>query len=144
MQRKHCFFHKPSDTTSSLQMTLYYKKARFSHSISPLQHLPHNISKSLLHSCDTLLHSPPMAASPKTVLPIVTPYSLEGRYFSQSVQNHSLIIENDPQGHKDNVPQGQPSTFLPRQTNISKFCPQRIPPMIATGTFWTHMQPYPS
>ena len=42
-----------------------------------------------------LLHRPPKTASPKRVLPIITPYSPEGRHFSQSVRNRWHIIEND-------------------------------------------------
>ena len=63
----------------------------------PLEIITSNISKVLLHSRDTLLYKPPMVASPKRVLPIVTLYSPEGRHFSQSVQNRWHIIENDPQ-----------------------------------------------
>ena len=63
----------------------------------PLEVITRNISKALLHSRDTLLYKPPMAASPKRVLPIVTSYSPEGRHFSQSVRNRWHIIENDPQ-----------------------------------------------
>ena len=119
-----------------------------------LEVITHNISKAILHSHDTLLYRVTMAASPKTVLPIVTPYSTEGRHFSQSAWKRWHIIENDPQlqniwsnhpitaYHK--IPQGHPSAFLPSQINISTFCEQRILPIIATDTFTTYMQPYPS
>ena len=63
----------------------------------PLEIITRNISKALLHSRDTLLHRPPKTASPKRVLAIVTPYSPEGRHFSQSVRNRWHIIENDSQ-----------------------------------------------
>ena len=53
-----------------------------------LEIITRNISKALLHSRETLLHRPPKTASPRRVLPIVTPYSPEGRHFSQSVRNH--------------------------------------------------------
>ena len=39
----------------------------------------------LLHSRDTLLYEPNKTSGTKTVLTIVTPYSIEGRCFSQSV-----------------------------------------------------------
>ena len=61
----------------------------------PLEIITRNISKALLHSRETLLHRPPKTASPKRVLPIITPYSPEGRHFSQSVRNRWHIIEND-------------------------------------------------
>ena len=41
----------------------------------PLDIITHNISKSLLHYRETLLHESPKASSPRTVLPIVTPVS---------------------------------------------------------------------
>ena len=37
------------------------------------------------------------ASSSRTVLPVVTPYSLEGRQFSKSVRDHWHIIEDDTQ-----------------------------------------------
>ena len=66
----------------------------------PLEIITRNISKALLHSRETLLHRPPKTASPKRVLPIVTPYSPEGRHFSQSVRNRWHIIENDSELQK--------------------------------------------
>ena len=69
--------------------------------ISPLARQYHlkiitrNISKALLHSRETLFYKPLKTASPKRVLPSVTPYSPEGRHFSQSVWNPWHIIEND-------------------------------------------------
>ena len=65
----------------------------------PLEMITHNISKALLHSRYTLLHRTPKASSSRSVLPVVTPYSPEGRQFSKSVRNHWHIIENDPQLH---------------------------------------------
>ena len=65
----------------------------------PLEVTTRNISKALLHSRYTLLHRTPKASSSRSVLPVVTPYSTEGRQFSESVQNHWHIIENDPQLH---------------------------------------------
>ena len=58
-----------------------------------------NISKALLHSRGTLLYRNPKASSSRSVLPVVTPYSSEGRQFSKSVQDHWHIIENDSQLH---------------------------------------------
>ena len=52
----------------------------------PLEITNRNISKAFLHSRDTLFYRPPKTASPKRVLPIVTPYSPEGVHFSQSVR----------------------------------------------------------
>ena len=63
----------------------------------PLEIITCNISKALLHSCDTLLYQPSTAVNPKRVLQIVTPYSPEGRHFSESVRNHWHIIKNDPE-----------------------------------------------
>ena len=63
----------------------------------PLQVITHNISKALLHSCYTLLHRTPNASSSRSVLPVVTSYSSEGRQFSKSVRNHWHVIENDLQ-----------------------------------------------
>ena len=56
-----------------------------------------NISKAFLHSHDTLLNRTPKASSSRSVLPVVTPHSSEGRQFSKSVRDHWHIIENDPQ-----------------------------------------------
>ena len=53
----------------------------------PLEIIARNTFKALLHSRDTLLYRPP----------IVTPYSPERRYFSQSVRNRWHIIENHQQ-----------------------------------------------
>ena len=58
----------------------------------PLDVIAHNISKALLLSCDTLLHETTKASDPIAVLPIITPYSLEGKIFSQSVQYRWHII----------------------------------------------------
>ena len=63
----------------------------------PLEVITRNISKTLLHSRYTLLHRTLKASSSRSVLPVVTPYSTEGRQFSESVRNHWHIIENDPQ-----------------------------------------------
>ena len=43
------------------------------------------ISKVLVLPRDTLLHETTKASGPIAALPIVTPYSLEGKIFSQSV-----------------------------------------------------------
>ena len=71
-----------------------------------------NMSKALLHSCDTLLYRTPKASSSRTVLSVVILYSLERRQFSNSVQNHWQIIENDPQLHSiwPKHPPSQPTT----------------------------------
>ena len=53
----------------------------------------------LLHSRYTLLHRTLKALSSRSALPVVPPYSTEGRQFSKSVRNHWHIIENDPQLH---------------------------------------------
>ena len=47
----------------------------------PLDVIAHNISKALLHSRDNLLHKTTEASGPTTVLPIVTPYSIESKIF---------------------------------------------------------------
>ena len=65
----------------------------------PLDVIAHNISKALLLSRDTLFHETTKASGPIAVLPIVTPYSLEGKIFSQSVRDRWHLIENDPQLH---------------------------------------------
>ena len=65
----------------------------------PLDVITHNISKALLLPGDILLHETTKASGPIAVLPIVTPYSLEGKIFSQSVRDRWHIIENDPQLH---------------------------------------------
>ena len=66
----------------------------------PLEVITHNISKALLHSRDTLLYRTPKVSSSRSVIPVVTPYSSEGRQFSKSVRDHWHIIENDPQLHR--------------------------------------------
>ena len=66
----------------------------------PLEVITHNISKALLHSRDTLLYRTPKASSSRSVIPVVTPYSSEGRQFSKSVRDRWHIIENDPQLHR--------------------------------------------
>ena len=63
----------------------------------PLEVITRNISKALLHSRDTLLYKTPKASSSISALPVVTPYSSEGRQFSKSVRDHWHIIENDPE-----------------------------------------------
>ena len=62
---------------------------------------PHSRStfKALLHSRDTLFYRTQKTSSSRSVLPVVTPYSLEGRQFSKSVQDHWHIINNDLQLH---------------------------------------------
>ena len=65
----------------------------------PLEVIMCNISKALLHSRYTLLHKTRKASSSRPVLPVVTPYLLEGRQFSKSVRNQWHIIENNPQLH---------------------------------------------
>ena len=65
----------------------------------PLEVIMCNISKALLHSRYTLLHKTRKASSSRSVLPVVTPYLLEGRQFSKSVRNQWHIIENNPQLH---------------------------------------------
>ena len=76
----------------SLIVSLFTRKYR-------LEIIMHNISKALLHACDTFLYRTPRASSSRTVLPVVTLYSLDGRQFSKSVPHHWHIIENDPQLH---------------------------------------------
>ena len=58
-----------------------------------------NISKALLHSCDTLLYRTPKTSSFRSFLPVVAPHSSEGRQFSKSVRDYWHIIENYPQLH---------------------------------------------
>ena len=66
----------------------------------PLDVITHKISKALLHSRETLLREPSKKeSSPRTLPPIVTPYSIVGKCFSQSVRDRWHIIENDPQLH---------------------------------------------
>ena len=69
----------------------------------PLDIITHNISKALFHTRDALLHKSTKASGPTTgpttVLPIITPYSVEGKSFSQSVRDRWHIIKNDPQLH---------------------------------------------
>ena len=64
-----------------------------------LEVINRNISKALLHSRDTLLYRTPNASSSTSVLPVVTPYSSEGRKFSKSVRDLWHINENDPKLH---------------------------------------------
>lgn len=112
----------------------------------PIEIITRNISKVLLPLLVTLLHRIPRVSSPRTVLPIVTRYSPEGRHFSKSVQPLAYLWKYDittqhlarpphdciPQNR---IPQGHLSAFLPNQTNISTFCSQRIWSVIATDTF---------
>ena len=80
-----------------LQKELHYLAISLLARQYPLEIITRNIPKALLHSRDTLLYRPPKTTSSKRVLPIVTPYSPEGRHFSQSVWNRWHIIENDSQ-----------------------------------------------
>ena len=64
----------------------------------PLDIITH-ISKAVLHQRDILLHEPTKASGPTTVLPIITPYSVEGKSFSQSKRDQWHLTENDPQLH---------------------------------------------
>ena len=50
-----------------------------------LEIITRNISKALFHSRETILHRTLRTSSSRTVLRVVTPYSLEGRQFSKSV-----------------------------------------------------------
>ena len=61
--------------------------------------IAHNISKAFFHCRDTLLYETTKAYGPIAILPIVTPYSIESKIFSQSVRDRSRMIENDPQLH---------------------------------------------
>ena len=54
----------------------------------PLEVITRNILTALLHSRDTLLRRTPKASSSRSALPVVTPYSSEGRQISKSVRNH--------------------------------------------------------
>ena len=54
------------------------------------------LSKPLFFSCNTLFHQLLITPYPKIFLPVITPFFMEGRCFSQSVLN-SRHIENDPQ-----------------------------------------------
>ena len=53
-------------------------------------------SKPLFFSCNTFFHQLLTTPYPKMFLPVITPFFMEGRCFSQSVLN-SRHIENDPQ-----------------------------------------------
>ena len=53
----------------------------------PLDIITHNICKALLHSSEALPNEPTKASGSGIVLPIVTPYSIEGKYFSHSVRD---------------------------------------------------------
>ena len=103
MQGTHCFFHKFSDTTSSLQMITYYKKNSISSqylslSENTVRHY-HTQYLHALYPCNILLHKPTKASGPRTVLPIITPCSIEGKSFSKSMRDQWHIIENDRQLH---------------------------------------------
>ena len=65
----------------------------------PLDTITHNISKVPLRYRDTLLHETTMASGPRTVLSIITPYSIEGKIFSQSVGDQWHMIDNNPKLH---------------------------------------------
>ena len=68
----------------------------------PLDIITHSILKALFQSCATLLcELTKKESGPRTVLPIVTPYYIDSKCFSQSVREHLHIIENDP--HLDTV-----------------------------------------
>ena len=82
----------PTQELDSLAISLLARKY-------PLDVIAHNISKALLLPSDTLLHETTKASGPIAVLPIVTPYSLEGKIFSQSVRDQWYVIENDAQLH---------------------------------------------
>ena len=68
----------PQEELDSLAISLLARKY-------PLDVIAHNTFKALLLSRDTLLHETTKTSGPISVLPIVTPYSLEGKIFSQSV-----------------------------------------------------------
>ena len=53
-------------------------------------------SKPLFFSCNTFFHQLLTTPYPKMFLPVITPFFVEGRCFSESVL-HSRHIENDPQ-----------------------------------------------
>ena len=75
----------------------------------PLDIITHSILKTLFQSCATLLcELTKKESGPRTVLPIVTPYYIDSKCFSQSVREHLHIIENDP--HLDTVWSTQPIT----------------------------------
>ena len=102
--KKALFSQRLLDIASSLQMKTYYKK-----NLVPLQHLSlsetppgrHTRStfKALLHSHDTLFYRTQKTSSSRSALPVLTPYSLKGRQFSKSVQDHWHIINNDLELH---------------------------------------------
>ena len=50
-----------------------------------LEVIARNISEALLHSRDILLYRTPKASSSRSALPVVTPYSSEGKQFYKSV-----------------------------------------------------------
>ena len=101
MQREHCLFSQALRYNLLITDDTLLQKELDSLAISllarqyPLEIITRNISKALLHSRETLFYRPPKTASPKRVLPIVTPYPPEGRDFSQSVRNRWYIIENN-------------------------------------------------
>ena len=102
MQRKHCFSQALrynllitdddilQKELNSLTLSLLARKYL-------LEVITHNISKALVHPRDTLFYRTPKASSSRSVLPVVAPYSLEGRPFCKSVRDHWHVIENDPQ-----------------------------------------------
>ena len=49
--------------------------------------ISHNIPKALLYPCDTFFHKPTKASGSRTVLPIIIPYAIEGKSFSQLVRD---------------------------------------------------------
>ena len=65
----------------------------------PLDTITHYISKAPLRYRDTLLHETTMTSGPRTVLSIITPYSTEGKIFSQSVGDQWHMIDNNPKLH---------------------------------------------
>ena len=64
-----------------------------------LEVITRNISKALLSSCDILLYRTLEVSSSRSVLPVLTPYSSEGRQFSKLVRDHWHIIENNQRLH---------------------------------------------
>ena len=89
----YCSLQKELD---SLAISLLARK-------HPLDIITHSIFRALLHTRDSLLRESTKAwgptAGPTTVLPIITPYSVEEKSFSQLVRDQWHIIENDLQLH---------------------------------------------
>ena len=85
------FLHFQSNHSLKCKESIVYSQA--------LRYITHNISKTIRHPRDTLLREPTKASDPTAVLTIITPYSVEGKSFSQSVRDKWHIIENDPQLH---------------------------------------------